>query len=139
MGETESFGSCERIQQKVFQMQTLQKYSQFLDVRLTAKRFGGYLESCADEFVQTGEKFARCPTEVLNFPLGHAFQGTIDMKNFAIFITILSVFSVTVAAQRSAIGTKPDPAKPVRDAFERLVEGTPSGGCRESDERLRKQ
>ena len=45
------------------------------------------------------------------------------MKNFAIFITILSVFSVTVAAQRSAVGTKPDPAKPVRDAFERLVEG----------------
>ena len=45
------------------------------------------------------------------------------MKNFAILITMLGVFSVTGAAQRSAVGTKPDPAKPVRDAFDRLVEG----------------
>ena len=45
------------------------------------------------------------------------------MRYFVILITILGVFTFTGNAQKSALGSKPDPAKPVRDAFERLVEG----------------
>jgi ketosteroid isomerase-like protein len=39
-----------------------------------------------------------------------------------IFIAILFV-SNSAFSQKQAVGTKPDPAKPVRDAFDRLVEG----------------
>lgn len=45
------------------------------------------------------------------------------MRYFVILITILGVFTFTGTAQKSALGSKPDPAKPVRDAFERLIEG----------------
>ena len=39
-----------------------------------------------------------------------------------IFIAILFV-SNSAFSQKQAVGTKPDPAKPVREAFDRLVEG----------------
>ena len=46
------------------------------------------------------------------------------MKFIAAIFTILVVFSFISHAQKSAVGAaKSDPAKPVRDAFDRLVEG----------------
>lgn len=46
------------------------------------------------------------------------------MKYFAAIFTLLTIFTSVSSAQKAAGGAgKPDPAKPVRDAFERLIEG----------------
>jgi ketosteroid isomerase-like protein len=45
------------------------------------------------------------------------------MRYLAAIITIFAVFSLTSNAQKGAGAAKPDPAKPVREAFERLLEG----------------
>ncbi len=46
------------------------------------------------------------------------------MKVFAAVFSILTVFVLVSNAQKAAGGAgKPDPAKPVRDAFDRLIEG----------------
>lgn len=46
------------------------------------------------------------------------------MKYLAGFLAIFAILNITAAAQKAAVGAaKPDPAKPIRDAFERLVEG----------------
>ena len=46
------------------------------------------------------------------------------MKKFAaIVFTLLSVAAVSHAQKAASASTKPDPAKPVRDAFERLLDG----------------
>jgi ketosteroid isomerase-like protein len=46
------------------------------------------------------------------------------MKYFSAIITILFVCALTAGAQKTGVGgAKPDLAKPVRDAFDRLVEG----------------
>ena len=43
------------------------------------------------------------------------------MKKFALILSILTALTVASHAQKAA--AKPDPTKPVRDAFERLLEG----------------
>ena len=46
------------------------------------------------------------------------------MKYFAFLLTILLWAASAAPAQKAAVGAaKPDPSKPVRDAFDRLVEG----------------
>ena len=46
------------------------------------------------------------------------------MKYFAAFFSLITVFTVAAAAQKATgAAAKPDPSKPVRDAFERLIEG----------------
>lgn len=44
------------------------------------------------------------------------------MKKFALILSILTAFAAVSHAQKAA-AAKPDPSKPVRDAFERLLEG----------------
>lgn len=45
------------------------------------------------------------------------------MKKFAILTTFILLCGVSVFAQKTGGAAKPDPAKGVRDAFERLTEG----------------
>jgi ketosteroid isomerase-like protein len=46
------------------------------------------------------------------------------MKKFALILIALLAFATASQAQKAAAGAaKPDPTKPVRDAFERLLEG----------------
>ena len=49
------------------------------------------------------------------------------MKKFAILTILIFVCGVSVFAQKTAGAAKPDPAKGVRDAFDRLIEGFTQG------------
>lgn len=45
------------------------------------------------------------------------------LRSVSVLLLLLLLFSAGAFGQKAAAGTKPDPAKGVRDAFERLLEG----------------
>lgn len=60
---------------------------------------------------------------IINSPLGNHLLRTNRMKKFAILAILILTCSGSIFAQKAGGAAKPDPAKGVRDAFDRLVEG----------------